>query len=103
MSEMPVIYINDAITAIDLHHWSNEYYCVIANVLDIRAVIHGQPVCEFHQRRRGAGFGGVNCSGDVVNGERVCDELVCFVIIEIDSPRIGQLRQSVPILLELCE
>ena len=74
---------------------------VLANELDVGALVHGQPVRQFHQRGGRAGFGRMNGAGDVVNRRRGGDELVGFGVVHLYGARVGELRQPRAVLVEL--
>ena len=72
-------------------------------VLDVRALVDGEPVRELHQRRRRARSPASESSGDVVDGHRRVDELVRLRVVHADRARVGELREPRPVLFELRE
>ena len=98
---MPVINIDHAVAAIDFDDRSDERHHAIADRFDIRTVVNGQPIREFHQCCRRAGFRRMNRAGDVIDRESLIDEAVGFSIVHVDGARIGKLGKPRTILIKL--
>ena len=83
-----------AVASVDFDDRRDQRNEVVADVLDVRALVDGEAIGELHQRSRRARFGRVDRSGDVVDGRRVCDTSraasASFMLID---PRIGQLGE----------
>ena len=75
MSHVPAEKIDLAISSIHFHDWSDERDEMITNVLDVWALIDGQPVRELHQGRRRAGLRRVDRARDVVDRRRLPHDL----------------------------
>ena len=103
VGQVPFIDIDHAVAAVDFHDGSDEGNDAIADFADVRAFVDGEAVSEFHERGGRTGFGRVNGAGDVVDGNGVGDEFVGFSIVEMDSARIGELSETLVILLEIFE
>jgi hypothetical protein len=56
MREVPLVDVDHLVAAVDLDHRRDQRDQVVANRLDVLMVVDGQPVRQFHQRSRRAGF-----------------------------------------------
>ncbi len=101
--EVPPVQVNHPVAAVDLNHRCDENNHVLADVLDVRRVVDGQPVGELHQRGRGAGFCGVDGAGDVVHGKALPDERGGFFIGHAGCSRVGKLRKPRAVRVQLLE
>ena len=101
VGEVPAVDVDHAVAAVHLHHRGNQRDDVIADGLDVGAVVHRQPVGQFHERRGRAGFGGVDGAGDVVDGRGSGHQAIGLGIVEMDGAGVAKLRQAGAILVEL--
>src|SRR5215813_15462682 len=95
---MPFVDVHHAVAPVNLDDWSDERDQVVANLFDVWTFVNGQPVSQLHQRRRRTGFGRMDSAGDVIDRNRIGDDLFGFVVIQVDYARVGELRQPVAVL-----
>src|SRR6185437_13092445 len=103
MREVPVVDVHHAVAAINFHHGRDERDDVVANVLNVRAVVHGEAIGQLHEGAGGAGLGGVNRAGDVIDGYGGGGDAVGFGIVHVDSAGVGELGELGAIGLEARE
>ena len=101
IGQMPSVDVDLAVTPVDFDDRRDEGDQIVANLFDVRALVNGQPVRQFHQRRRRTGFGRMDRAGDVINRDRSGDDLLRFVVVQVDRARVGQLRQLSAVLFDL--
>ena len=90
---MPFVDVHHAVAPIHFHDGSDQCDDAVANFLYVRALVHCEPVRKLHQCGRRASFRRVNCSGDVINGNSLRDDLVGFGVAQLQGARIGELRK----------
>ena len=67
------------------------------------AFIDGEAIGQFHQRGRRPCFRSMQSAGDVVDRHRRGNQLRGLLVIHLDFARIGELRETRAIFLELRE
>ena len=103
MGFVPLVDVDHAVAAIDFDDGSDEHDHVGADVFDVGSIVDGQAIGELHQSRGGAGLGGVNGAGDVVDGPGLVDEQAGLGVVEADFARVGKLGQARVILFRASE
>ncbi len=98
---LPVVDVHHAVASVDLDDRRDERHDVVADVPYIGRIVHGQTICELHQRRRRAGFCRMNGAGDVVDGRRRAGDLRRLLVVHLDRARIGELGERGAILFVL--
>ncbi len=98
--EVPLVDVDLAIAAVRFQHGRDHRDDVRANGLDVRALVHHEPVGQFHQGRRRAGLGRVQRPRDVVHRHRRAHQPVGLGIVELDRAGVGQLREARAVLVE---
>ena len=91
---VPVVQIHHAIAAVGFDHRRDQGNDLRADFLDVRRIVDGEAVRQFHQRGRRAGFGRVDAAGNVVDRCRLSDERLGLRIIHAERARIGELGQT---------
>src|SRR6185437_13380084 len=100
---MPFVEVGHAVAAIHLDDGGDEGDDVVADELVVGAFIPGDAVGELHQGSGGAGFGGMNGAGDVIDRHGLAGDLLGAGVVKLDGARVGQLGEQGGILLELGE
>ena len=96
---MPPVRIDHPVPPVNLNDRRDQNNHVRADVLDVRSVVDGQTIGQFHQRGGRAGFARMNCARDVVNGIRLVYQWLCLAVIKSDGAWISQLRKPFAIFL----
>ncbi|MCG3160993.1 MAG: hypothetical protein JMDDDDMK_02089 [Acidobacteria bacterium] len=103
IGQMPFVNVHLPVASVNFDNRCDQRDQVVSNLFDVRAFINRQTIGQFHQRRRRTCFGRMNRAGDVIDRNRVGDDLFGFVIVQIDHARVGQLSQLRAILFDLCD
>ena len=94
MRAMPVVEIDHAVAAIDFDDRRDQCNHARTDVLDVRRIVHREPVSKFHQCGRCAGFDRVDRAGDVVDRCRLRDQLIGGGVVHADTAWVGELGQA---------
>ena len=98
---LPLVHVHHVVAAVRLGDRRDERDDVLADVADVRAVVNGQAVGQFHQRRRRTGLAGVDGPVDVVDRRDALGDRVGHRVVHLDRARIGQFREIRLVLIEL--
>jgi hypothetical protein len=101
VGEVPLVDVDHLVAAVDFDHRRDQRHQVVADRLDVLVVVDDQPVGQLHQGGRRSGLGRMNRAGDVVDRHRAVEQLLGLSVVEIDGPRIGELRQAGAVVLQL--
>ena len=93
VGHLPVVQVHHLVAAVHFDDRRNDRDHVVADILDVGALIHGEAVGELHQGRGRSGLSRVNGAGDVVDRHGFLHELGGLRVIEIDRARIAELGQ----------
>ncbi len=96
-----VVPIDVAIAAVDVGRAGDAHDHVVANLLDVGLVAHGQPVGQLDHRFGRIGFGAVEAGADVIVRLRRRDQLLHLRVGE--PARVGQLAHVLPVDLEVLD
>ncbi len=98
---LPLVHVHHVVAAVGLGDRRDERDDVLADVPDVGAVVHGQAVGQFHQRRRRAGLARVDGAVDVVHRRHALRDRVGHRVVHLDRAWVGQLGQVGLVLVEL--
>src|ERR1019366_7213183 len=99
--DVPVVEIHGAIAPVYLHNRRDQGDDVVADVLDIWALVHGETIGELHERRRRSRLRRVDRARYVIDRRRGGRDLVRFRVVEVDRAWIGEFRQLSLVRIEL--
>ena len=103
MREVPAVEVDHAVATVDFHDGSDERDDALANFANIGAVVDREAIRELHERGGRAGFRRVNRAGDVIDGRGLRHEAVGLGVVELDGARIGELRETRAVFVEVLE
>lgn len=72
---------------------------VVADVADVRALVHREAVGELHECSRRARLRRVDGARDVIDRRRLGRDPLGLGVIHVDRARVGELRELCPVLL----
>src|ERR1019366_301307 len=97
---VPAIDVPGAVAAVHFDHGSNQRDHVIADGLDIGALVHGQALGELHEGGGCAGFRGMDGAGDVIDGRGGGDQLIGLGVVKLDGARVGEFGEAGAVFVE---
>ena len=101
MLDVPVVEIDRAIAAVHFDDRRDQRDDVVADVLDVRALVDGEAIGQLHERGGCTRLGGMDRTRYVIDGRGGGGDPVSFRVVEVDGARIGEFRELRLVRVEL--